>query len=208
MRHRAALLLLAIPATLSAQRVANGNRIVSTEFPAATLEVARGMTYGGTQRFELYGVADAEQHFFAELEGNRIKRLLWIQFEGYLPTNTNTYDYRDETIQHAGRTWHRRISAVLVPPTESRPDSDGARARSFIKSKGWTIGANVMLERLVWLLDSPARHELMIIYMEDLADQGLTAADVNDGGKARERWPAMAQAFHARAVGAFTVREP
>lgn len=36
------------------------------------------MVYAGTQRFELYGVADAEQHFFVELDGTRVKRLLWI----------------------------------------------------------------------------------------------------------------------------------
>jgi hypothetical protein len=165
------------------------------------------MQYAGTQRFELYGVADAEQHFFVELDGSRIKRMLWIQFEGYLPNNTNTYNYRDETVEHAGKTWHRRISAALVPETEARPESDGAKARAYLKSKGWTIGANVMLERLVWLLDSPPRHELMVIYMEDLADQGLTAADLNEGGKARDQWSARAGAFHARALASFRIRE-
>lgn len=69
------------------------------------------------------------------------------------------------------------------------------------------MGPDVMLERLVWILDSPARHELMVIYMEDLAGQGLTAADVNEGGKARDRWPALAAAFHQRAVAAFGVKD-
>ena len=200
-------LLLVLPAALQAQRSVSGNRIVSSEFPKATFEAASGMQYGGTQRFELYGVADAEQHFFVELDGNRIKRLLWIQFEGYLPNNTNTYNYRDETIEHSGRTWHRRVSVALVPETEARPESDGAKARAFIKSKGWTISPNVMLERLVWILDSPARHELMVIYMEDLADQGLTAADLNEGGKARDQWTARADAFHQRALASFRIRE-
>ncbi len=103
------------------------------------------------------------------------------------------------------RPWHRRIAANKIPATDSRPDSDGARARAFVKEKGWTLGPDVLTERLVWILDSPARNELMLIYMEDLADHGLTAADLAQGGKARERWPAMAAAFHDRAVGTFRV---
>jgi hypothetical protein len=47
----------------------------------------------------------------------------------------------------------------------------------------------------------------MVIYMEDLAGQGLTAADLNEGGKARDRWPVLAKAFHQRAVAAFSVKE-
>ncbi len=201
------LLLLALPTLLAAQRTVEGNRVISAALPAAVLEIAAGMTYAGTQSFDLYSVANAEQHFFVELDGSRIKRLLWIQFEGYHASNTNTYNYRDSTVEHAGRTWHRRIAAATIPATDARPDSDGARARAFLRGKGWTLGPDVLTERLVWLLDSPARNELMLIYMEDLADQNLTAADVNPGGAARDRWPAIAAAFHGRAVAVFTVKE-
>jgi len=207
MSRLASLVFLVLPAALHGQRTVSGNRITSNEFPKATFEAVSGLQYAGTQRFELYGVADAEQHFFVELDGNRIKRLLWVQFEGYLPNNSHTYNYRDETVEHSGKTWHRRISAALIPETEARPESDGAKARAFLKSKGWTIGANVMLERLVWVLDSPARHELMVIYLEDLADQGFTAADLNEGGKARDQWVARADAFHTRALASFRIRE-
>ena len=113
--------------------------------------MAPGLVYAGTQTFELYGVATAEQHVFVELDGTRIKRLLWVQFEGYHASNTNTYNYRDETVAHSGRTWHRRINAVQVPATEARPDSDGARMRAFLRAKGWRIGPELMTERLVWL---------------------------------------------------------
>jgi hypothetical protein len=205
MRTGLLLALVLAPHALLAQRKVEGNRIVSAARPAATLEVTGKMEYAGTQTFELYGVATAEQHFFVELDGSRIKRLLWVQYEGYHPSNTHTYNYRDSTVAHSGRSWHRRIGAIKAPETESRPDSDGARMRAFLRSKGWTMGPELIMERLVWILDSPARNELMLIYMEDLGDQGLTAADVNEGGKARDRWPAIAQAFHARALAAFSI---
>jgi len=185
MRLAGIFLLLLLPAGLSAQRTRTGNRLVSGEFPRAVLEAAPGMVYAGTQRFELYGVADAEQHFFVELDGTRIKRLLWVQYEGYHPSNSNSYDYHDETVQHAGRTWFRSIRTMRVPETEMRP-------RSFLKAKGWTMGPDVMLERLVWIVDPAARHELMVIYMEALPGGTAPAAEV----------------FHRRAVASFTIKEP
>jgi hypothetical protein len=199
------LAIIVAPHVLLAQRTVSGNRIVSRELPAATLEAGAGLQYAGTQSFELYGVANAEQHFFVELDGNRVKRLLWIQYEGYLPSNSNTYNYRDSTVSHSSQVWHRRIAAARIPDTESRPDSDGARARAFIRGKGWSMGPDVLTERLVWLLDRPARNELMIIYIEDLADQGLTVAQLADGGSARDRWPTIAEEFHQRALAAFRV---
>lgn len=140
MRSSGLIALLVLPAALQAQRTVDGNRLISPTLPAATLEVASSMRYAGAQRFELYGVANAEQHFFVELEGSRITRLLWIQFEGYHPTNTNTHNYRDSTVSHAGRTWHRRLAAIRVPETEARPESDGARTRSFLRAKAGRSG--------------------------------------------------------------------
>jgi hypothetical protein len=188
MRSLAMLMLLLLPSPLGAQRVVEGNRLISPALPNAVLEVTAGLVYAGTQTFELYGVANAEQHFFVELDGTRIKRLLWVQYEGYHASNTSTYNYRDETVAHSGRNWHRRISVGQVPTTETRPDSDGARMRAFLRAKGWSMGPEITSERLVWLLDSPARNELMIIYMEDAPDQD-------------------SEAFHRRAVAAFTVRD-
>ena len=205
MRSLLLTVLVVTPSGLLAQRTVDGNRIISQALPAATLEVAEGWQYAGTQTFELYSVATAEQHFFVQLDGNRVKRLLWIQYEGYFPSNTHTYNYRDSTVAHSGQTWHRRISAARIPETESRPDSDGARARAFLKAKGWTVGPEVMMERLVWLLDTPPRNELMVIYLEDLADQGLTAAQLDEGGPASARWSTLAAAFHDRAVASFRI---
>ncbi|HEU5218755.1 MAG TPA: hypothetical protein VFU23_08845 [Gemmatimonadales bacterium] len=206
MRATCLFLLLGLPAELLAQRAATRSTIISPDLPKAIFEAAPGMVYAGTQTFDLYGVANAEQHFFVELDGTRVKRLLWIQFEGYHPDNTSTYTYRDTTIVHSGHAWHRRISATRIPEVEARPESDGARARAFLKAKGWTVGPDVMLERLVWLLDVPARNELMVIYMEDLADRGLTAADLTTGS-AQSQWSALADALHLRALASFAIRD-
>jgi hypothetical protein len=51
----------------------------------------------------------------------------------------------------------------------------------------------------VHLLDESKRKELMIIYGEDLAPTGYTAADLQPGGKAYDRWPAIEKGLIERA---------
>ena len=76
-------------------RSVEGQVLTSTEMPAVRIEFDKGFKYVGGHSFILYDVAHAEQHFFldADREG-RVKRMYWVQFEGYLPTNTNVYRYK------------------------------------------------------------------------------------------------------------------
>ena len=56
--------------------------------------VRRGYRYIGTQRVDLYGVAEAEQFVFARQgHGNTVESFYWIQFEHFLPSNDRTYKY-------------------------------------------------------------------------------------------------------------------
>jgi hypothetical protein len=202
-----AALGLLLPAGAAGQRSVRGRVLTSDSVPAVVMDLDSGLTYLGTQSFLLYGVARAEQHFFGELDGSRLKRLVWIQFEGYLPDNTHTYDYSEyPTVEVDGRPFHQNSAALRVPDTDRRPDSDGARARAFLRERGYTAGPDLLWQRLVWLLDHPARNELMVIYMEDLADRGLTAADLQPGGPAGDRWPAMRADLLRRATAVFRLR--
>ena len=179
-RYAALVALLGIlSSSASAQRRVEGNAVYSDSLPSIILQVDSSLTYLGTQRFVLYNVAQAEQHFFAELEGQRIKRYVWIQFEGYLPGTSHTYDYsRDSTIAMWDRTIYHNSSLRATPATEPRPDSDGARARRFLRERGLTFAPSMLYHRLVWLIDRPARNELMVIYMEDPASYGVPQAEL------------------------------
>src|SRR4030095_5927151 len=83
--------------TAQAPRTVKGQELVSTQQPAVRLKFDKAFKYVGTQTFVLYDVANAEQHFFVDADNDgRIKRLYWVQFEGYLPSNTHSYDYKSE----------------------------------------------------------------------------------------------------------------
>ncbi|MBL8168515.1 MAG: hypothetical protein JNJ50_10190 [Acidobacteria bacterium] len=203
------LVVIAQPATATAQtqtgsaRTVKGQVITSTEKPVARLEVAPEFKYVGTQDFILYDVARAEQHFYVDADKDgRIKRLYWVQFEGYLPTNQHTYRYRaNKTASIGGLEFIADAYARNLKSGQGRPDSDGARAKAFLEGKGLRFASDdVMMQRLVHLVDDKKRDELMIIYLEDLSGTGLTAADLAPAGKAAAQWEEMAKGLLERAI--------
>jgi len=184
-------------------RTIKGQVLTSTETPAVKIEFDKGFKYVGGHDFILYEVARAEQHFFvdADKEG-RIKRMYWVQFEGYLPSNTHSYRYEvKKTANVGGLEFIADAHARNIKSNPGRPDSDSARGRAFLESKGYRMASNDLLaQRLVHLVDEAKRNELMIVYMEDLSGMGLTAADLAASGRAAARWDEISTGLLDRAV--------
>ncbi|MDQ3855682.1 MAG: hypothetical protein M3281_04720, partial [Chloroflexota bacterium] len=74
--------------TMGPSRVVEANRIVSLALPSVRITIDPGFTYVGGPCFLLYGIACAEQHLFVIADKERtVRRLVWVQFEGFLPDN-------------------------------------------------------------------------------------------------------------------------
>lgn len=177
MKHRRRLPALAVALAFVAgpalgqapERVVSGRTLVSSEAPAVRIELAEGFRYVGGQRFVLYHVADAEQHLFVDVDASGlVRRLYWLQFEGYLPGKDGRYEYEGETVMLGPLTFVGN-SAARSTTSEPRPGSDGARIRELLRAKGYRLPPEMLWQRLVHLTDESKRRELMIIYMEDLA---------------------------------------
>ena len=184
-------------------RTAKGNTLSSPELPKLKLRFDDDFKYAGGQSFILYNVARAEQHFYVDADQDgKVSRLYWVQFEGYLPSNTYAYDYDSpKKVTIGGLEFFADVYARKVDPKEGRPDSDGNRAREFLLSKGYKVaGDEVMMQRLVNMVTPDNRTELMIIYLEVLTPTGLTAADLNKGGKAESKWPEISAGLLKRAI--------
>jgi hypothetical protein len=183
-------------------RSVKGQVLTSTALPVVQLEFGKEFRYLGSQDFILYGVARAEQHFFVEADAQQnLKRFYWVQFEGYLPDNTNSYRYKPtKVVKLGGLDFIADAYARNLKANPSRPDSDGARAKTFLESKGYRwAGDEVLMQRLVHLADEAKRNELMVIYAEDLQPRGLTAADLAQTGKAAAQWEEIAAGLLERA---------
>ena len=192
--------------TLPVRKI-DGHKLTSSAQPKVTLRFDNDFTYAGSQSFVLYNVANAEQHFFVDADKNkRIQRLYWVQFEGYLPNNTHTYRYEPNKVVQIGHLSFIVDSfARNVKNDAGRPGSDGARARDFLRSKGFTLGDEIMFQRLVHLTDQTKRNELMIIYLEDLSLTGMTAAELSPGGAKAANWPEVSNMLLQRAINGLKV---
>ena len=190
-------------------RSVKGQILTSIALPAVQLEFGKEFQYVGSQDFILYGVARAEQHFFVEADAKQnLKRFYWVQFEGYLPDNTHSYRYKPtKVVKLGGLDFIADASARNLKANTSRPDSDGAKAKAFLESKGYRWASDeVLMQRLVHLVDEAKRNELMVIYAEDLQPRGLTAADLAPGGKAATQWEEIAAGLLERAQKAMRVK--
>jgi hypothetical protein len=182
------------------ERVVEGNRLISRSDPSVTIRLPRNVKYLGADRWNLYDIADCELHVFVEADQTRnVKALYWVQFEGYLPSNTHAYDYsKDSPVTFAGRPFFQR--ARFGPDQAPKPTSDGAHVRAIVERAGYKFPAHSMNVRLVHLLDETRRKELMFIYAEDLAPTGKTSEQLLDGKEPKPEWQAIEQALVERAM--------
>jgi len=183
------------------ERKAEGNVITSERDPKVRIELPKSVQYVGADRWILYGIADCELHALVDADQQKnVQRLYWIQFEGYLPTRpelAHQYDSPRHTqiggLDFYVDTW------VESNDAQEKPGSDSEHIEALIRGKGYKLPAGMMCVRLVHLLDEKKRQELMIIYGENVASSGFTAADLRKGGKTYDRWPAIEEGLIERA---------
>ncbi|HEX8560717.1 MAG TPA: hypothetical protein VF668_21670 [Pyrinomonadaceae bacterium] len=203
------------PAPPPVSRRVSGLTLTSDAEPRVRIKFAKEFKYAGGHSFVLYDVANAEQHFFVDADARgRVRRLYWVQFEGYLPTNTRSYNYKSPNVVKVGALdFVADSQARRIPPPDpaaaAKPAnkiSDGEQARAFLASKGYTLASDEALwQRLVHLTDASKRSELMVIYLEDLGGTGMTAADLNEGGRAAAQWESVSKALLERARAGMTI---
>jgi len=121
--------------------------LVSTCRPVLRLRAHTGFRYLGAHPFRIRDVAAGERHVFADTSGSRVRRLLLLQFEGFLDRAEGSYN----------------------------PER---------------------------------RHELIIFYIESMADAGYTLAQIGDDGGIRPPYRAVADSLTARSLRAFSILPP
>jgi hypothetical protein len=89
-----------------------------------------------------------------------------------------------------------------------RAGSDTEHIQALIRAHGYQVPAGMMYVRLVHLLDEQKRKERMIIYGEDLAPTGSTAAELKKGGKVYDQWPRIEKGLVERAKKKIMIETP
>jgi hypothetical protein len=146
-------------------------RLTSAMQPDIRIDVDTALEYVGSQRWILYGNAQAEQHLFVHRSPQGVERYLWIQFEEYIPSSNGRYDYsKDSPVAAFGKELRTSKQLWNVPTTEARPESDGAYSRKLLREHGITLPPQMLYERFIYLPDTTRRRELMVIYSERAKD--------------------------------------
>ena len=181
------------------------NTVVSRRDPAVKIKLTDSVHYVGTDRFVFtkpgLGAFDAAELFaFVDAgKDGRIRKYIWVQFEGYLPGHPDlhfTYD-SPKHVTIGGLDFYEDIG--VASPKPLKPGTDSAHFYSLLASHGYERG-DLMWVRLVHLLDATKRKELMIIYAESLAPTGYTAQQLDKGGSDHSKWAAMAAGLSRRAI--------
>ena len=183
------------------ERRVRGSVITSERLPKVNITLPHNVKYAGADRWILYGHSDCELHAFVEADASKqVRTLYWVQFEGYLPSHPTMHHEYDSPrhltiggLDFYVDTWVRPDGA----PTEL--GSDREHIEALVKKAGYHMPPGMMYVRLVHLLDKEKRRELMIIYGEDLAPTGFSAAELDEKGKAHDRWPEFEKGLIERA---------
>lgn len=191
----------AVPVSLSGQ----GPSVTSERWPWVTVGVPEEFSFLGSTVIDLYGVATAEIHALAEAEGGVVRRLYWIQFEGYHESSDNTYDYSAEPwrVEIDGRSFYGGPNAYPKEDlTEASEGSDSRAIVELVRGTGLVLPDEIARVRLVHL-DDARRNELMIIYLEDLALSGTSLAALETDIPERDR---LVERIRDRAVTRLDIR--
>ena len=172
------------------ERKVEGTVVDSKRDPKVRVHLPRSAQYVGADRWVLYDMADCELHAFVDTYAEKhVRRLYWVQFEGYLPAKPELqHTYDSPTHADIGGMDFYVDTWVRATNEEMRPGSDLEHILALIRNKGFLMPEGMTYVRLVHLFDTK-RKELMIIYGEDLAPTGLTAGDLKQNGKLHDRWP-------------------
>lgn len=187
-----------------------GNILFSPENPRIRIKVDEALTYAGGITKTLSGIAEAEIHYFVVPDSaNRINRSFHVQFEHFLPDNTETYTYElPETIRLGDHEYmHNPGSYAVQMVFDTRPDSDMAAGYNFLKRKRYELPDEVVYRRFVRVIGKDRRSEILLIYSENAALHGAPLADYAEGGPAYDRAKALHEGMLQRALAAFTVIE-
>jgi hypothetical protein len=194
------------------QAVVRGHT-VTHKASGLTIRVPKSATYVGSDRFDLYGVADAEIQLFAEADrSKKLTRLYWIQFESYWPDQPqHSYNYTGDRREHHWGTTVWVNSGPNSTAGTPRPGGDRAHMQAMLEKAGYKAPPAMATVRMIQLLDDPkgtghGRRELMFIYAEDLAKTAKTLAQVTDAkGETTAAWEPLDKPLVKRATSAFQV---
>lgn len=196
-------------ASSASVRSVEDNIIVSTSEPKLAIKIDDGFRYLGEHPIRIRDVAAGERLVFADLEGSKARRLLIIQFEGFLPGIDNEYRYNlSNNPIVAGYPFRSNAYAFdFVKSAKDNPGLESAATARFLASQGIAAPPQLAMWRSLTVVSSDKRKEMLIYYLEDLSTLRMSVDEIYDlaTDKDTPAWAALQPALERRANASFSL---
>jgi hypothetical protein len=186
-------------------RYVENHTFISDDLPPLRMELDPAFDYAAVSSFDLKGIARVERHHFVESDGRQVRRLLMLQFEGFLPDNTKTYTYAiTNPVRLGGLTYRQDIFGFSVAAEiAEEPEAELAHTARLLTQQGYTAEDELMMVRYATILGDDRRNEFLIFYVESISAAGRTRAELFVDNALRPEFAAVGEALAARALASF-----
>jgi hypothetical protein len=181
--------------------------LVSANGPALRIRVDPALRHIGATELEIKGLALAERHHFVDAPDGHVRRMLVVQFEGFLPSNNETYRYRlPEPITMGGETYGSWVFGYsLAVEIDEDPAAESGDTARFLAAHGLSLDDEQLMARYARIIEPDARRELLVFYHEPIRRLGHTLASLCEGGELCAAHASVAVELKARARRAFEI---
>jgi hypothetical protein len=133
-------------ATGPPERRVENNVIISERDPNVRIELPKSVRYIGADRWVLYDMADCELHAFVEADKQqKVQRLYWVQFEGYLPTKPKLIHQYDSPRHTTIGGWDFYVDTWTGTNEDKvTAGSDTEHIAALIHAKGYKMPGGMM----------------------------------------------------------------
>ena len=176
--------------------------LTSSDAPPIRMAVDPTLAYLGATELEIAGIALAERHHWVQARDGRVRRLLVAQFERFLPSADERYQYRlPDPVTLAGITFGRWTFGYRLADAGAPETTD---TLAFLATHGLVLEEEQLMARYATILGEDARRELLLFFHEPVRRLGHALETlVDDEGQLRPEHASVGTELHARARRAF-----
>jgi len=179
----------------------------SERFPLIRMKVDPAFTYIGSVTFELKSIALVDRHIFVDADGERINRMIVLQFEGFLDNNDHTYLWGVTNPISLGEHDYKH-NTFFFDTSRAIAENPGAETDhtvAFLERERYQLASEQMVSRFARVVDAARRHELIIFYHENVVATGHSLAEISEDGGILPQHIAIAEALTRRSLKSFSV---
>ena len=186
------------------------NTIVSLKNPPIRIDVDEQMPHVGILNFKLKEVAQVERYIYARHDASkRIQRLFIAQFEAFLPGIKGDYKFQVTNPTRLGNHDYQTDIGIFnfAERIAASPGAEAEHTKALLDKSGLKADDDFLVARYARITSDDKRSELILFYLENLKDLGLTRAELESNGSRTPQAEKLFSDFADRALKSFKVAD-